>query len=138
MDRLDEWQMFVTVASKRSFVAAARSLGRSPQAVTRAVAAIEQRLGTRLLYRTTRWVSLTAEGERHLERGRRALAEFEALESPVETDAPLTGRIAVTASVLFGQLHVAPVITGFLRLHPALELRLLLLDRVVSLADEGI
>src|SRR5262245_39726551 len=110
MDRLEEWRMFEAVASRRSFVAAARSLGRSPQAVTRAVAALEGRLGTRLLNRTTRSVSLTSEGERHLERGRRVLAEFDALESASDATAPLLGRLSITAPVLFGQLHVVPLV----------------------------
>jgi DNA-binding transcriptional LysR family regulator len=74
MDRLDEWRILIAVASLRSFAKAARSLGRSPQAVTRAVAAVEERLGTRLLNRTTRSVSMTGEGERLLERGRRITA----------------------------------------------------------------
>jgi DNA-binding transcriptional LysR family regulator len=126
------------VASLRSFAGAARSLGRSPQAVTRAVAAIEKRLGTRLLNRTTRSVSLTSDGERYLEQGRRALSEFELLESRAGSDAALTGKLSVTASVLFGQLHVVPIVAEFVEEHPGLDLRLVLLDRVVSLAEEGL
>src|SRR5215470_6694694 len=97
MDRLDEWRVFVAVASRRSFIAAARALGRSPQAVTRAVAALEARLGARLLNRTTRAVSLTSDGEQTLERARRALAEFDILEVPIDAERPLAGRLAVTA-----------------------------------------
>jgi DNA-binding transcriptional LysR family regulator len=138
MDRTEEWRMFVAVAGRRSFVAAARALRRSPQAVTRAVAGLEQRLGARLLNRTTRSVSVTGEGERFLERGRRVLAELDALESAPDGRAPLAGRISVTAPVLFGQLHVAPLVCSFLEQHEALEARLLLVDRVVSLAEEGI
>ena len=138
MDRTDEWRVFVAVAGRRSFVEAARALRRSPQAVTRAVAALEQRLGARLLNRTTRSVSVTSEGERFLERGRRLLAELDALESAPDASAPLTGRIWMTAPVLFGQLHVAPLVRAFLEQHPALEARFLLVDRVVSLAEEGI
>jgi DNA-binding transcriptional LysR family regulator len=138
VDRLEEWKVFVAVASKRSFADVARGLGRSPQAVTRAVAALEARLGARLLHRTTRSVSLTSAGQRHLERARRLLAEFDALERPDDKDAPLTGRLSVTAPVLFGQLHVAPVLYQFLHAHPTLDARLVLLDRVVSLAEEGL
>src|ERR1041385_1518311 len=101
MDRTEEWRVFVAVASRRSFVEAARALRRSPQAVTRAVAALEQRLGARLLNRTTRSVSVTGEGERFLERGRRVLAELDALESSPDANAPLSGRISITAPVLF-------------------------------------
>jgi len=138
MDRLDEWRIFASVASLRSFVLAARSLGRSPQAVTRAVAALETRIGTRLLNRTTRSVSLSSDGERYLERSRRALAEFDALESPSVARAQISGVLTVTASVLFGQQHVAPVVSEFLATHEATSVRLLLADRVVSLAEEGV
>ena len=138
MDRSEEWRAFVTVAGRRSFVEAARALRRSPQAITRAVAALEERLGARLLNRTTRSVSVTGEGERFVERGRRVLAELDALESAADARAPLAGRLSVTAPVLFGQLHVAPLVCAFLEPHPDVEVRLLLLDRVVSLAEEGV
>jgi DNA-binding transcriptional LysR family regulator len=138
MDRSEEWRAFVSVAGRRSFVGAARALRRSPQAITRAVAALERRLGARLLNRTTRSVSVTGEGERYLERGRRLLAELDALESAPDTRAPLAGRLSITAPVLFGQLHVAPAVYAFLERHPGVEARLLLVDRVVSLAEEGI
>ncbi len=138
MDRLEEWQVFVAVAGRRSFSAAARSLARSPQAVTRAVASLEARLGTRLLHRTTRSVSLTGDGERYLERARRAVAEVEQLEARPETELPFAGRLTVTAPVLFGQLHVMPVALAFLRVHAGIALKVSLLDRVVSLADEGV
>jgi DNA-binding transcriptional LysR family regulator len=138
MDRIDEWRVFAAVERHRSFSQAARGLRRSPQAVTRAVAALERRLGVRLLNRTTRSVSLTSEGERCLEQSRRALGEFDLLEAPLDAAAGLRGTLSVTASVLFGQLHVLPVVVEFMALHPALDLRLVLLDRVVSLAEEGI
>jgi DNA-binding transcriptional LysR family regulator len=137
MDRAEDWRAFVQVAGHRSFAVAARQLGRSPQAITRAVAALEARLGTRLLHRTTRSVSLSSDGERYLERARRMLAELDALESP-DVDGELRGVLSITAPVLFGQLHVAPVVTAFLARNPAVTVRLLLLDRVVSLAEEGI
>ncbi|RKG91119.1 LysR family transcriptional regulator [Corallococcus terminator] len=137
MDRVGEWRLFVSVASLGSFIEAARAHSRSPQSVTRAVAALEKRLGTRLLNRTTRSVSLTGEGERYLERSRRALAEFDLLEAPSDARAELRGTLSVTASVLFGQLHLVPVVAEFLEAHPQLDLRLTLLDRVVSLAEEG-
>ncbi|HEU5057435.1 MAG TPA: LysR family transcriptional regulator [Kofleriaceae bacterium] len=138
MDRIDEWRLFAAVAAHRSFAAAARAAGRSPQAVTRSIAALEARLGTRLLHRTTRSVSLTGDGERTLERCRRVLAEFDALEDAAGEEADLRGILAVTAPALFGRLHVLPVATAFLAAHPAVDLRLTLIDRVVSLAEEGI
>jgi len=142
MDRLEQWRMFAAVASSRSFVNAAKALGRSPQAATRAVLAIEERIGTKLLHRTTRSVSLTDDGHRYLEQARRAIADLDLLETPVDADAAtsltLRGTISITAPVLFGQLHVVPVVTDLLATHPQLDARLLLLDRVVSLAEEGI
>lgn len=102
------------------------------------MASLEKRLAARLLNRTTRSVSLTDEGERLLERGRSALAEFELLEAPVDAHAEPTGTLAITAPVLFGQLHVLPLVTEYLRAHASLSARLVLLDRVVSLAEEGI
>jgi DNA-binding transcriptional LysR family regulator len=119
----------------RSFSAAARQLGRSPQAITRAVASLEARLDTRLLARTTRSVSLTVEGARYLERSRRALAELDALETP---STEMRGTLTLTAPVLFGQLHVLPLVTTFLETHADVQIKLSLLDRVVSLADEGV
>src|SRR5690348_6804884 len=113
MDRLEEWRLFSSVASLGSFTRAAEQHRRPPQSVTRAIAALEARLGMRLLHRTTRSVSLTDAGARHLERAQRALAEFEALESP-DADAPLSGTLSITAPVLFGQLHVLPVVLAFL------------------------
>lgn len=137
MDRTEEWRAFVQVATQRSFARAAQTLHRSPQAITRAVAALEHRLGTRLLHRTTRSVSLSDAGERYLERARRVVAELDALEAPAD-DRTLRGTLSITAPMLFGQLHVAPVVTSFLARHAEVAARLALTDRVVSLADEAI
>jgi DNA-binding transcriptional LysR family regulator len=137
VDRIDAWTIFAAVAEEGGFAAAARRLGRSPAAVTRAVAALEERLGTRLLNRTTRSVALTGEGALALERCRRVLAEFAELEAPAAAETP-RGTLAVTAPIVFGRLHVLPVALGFLRDFPAASLRLLLVDRTVSLVEEGI
>ena len=139
MDRLDELAAFVTVADERSFVAAARRLGRSPAAITRAVATLEGRLGTRLFTRTTRAVVLTDAGRRHLPSSRQLLQGFAALESDAarEQEDP-RGALTVTASVVFGRLHVMPIVADFLRRHPSVDVRLSLSDDVVSLVDEGI
>ena len=137
MDRVAEWQVFVAVAAARSMVAVARAQGRSPQAITRSITALETRLGTRLLHRTTRSVSITSDGERHLEHARRWLAELDALEGAAPPN-ELAGRVSITAPVLFGQLHVAPIVHELLARHPRVDARLVLVDRVVSLADEGI
>jgi DNA-binding transcriptional LysR family regulator len=137
MDRLTLWTIFAAVAEQGGFAAAARRLGRSPAAVTRAVAMLEERLATRLFNRTTRRVALTDEGARYLERCRRVLAEVDALEAADTGEAP-RGVLGVTAPIVFGRLHVLPVVTAFLRDHPAVDARLLLVDRVVSLLDEGL
>jgi DNA-binding transcriptional LysR family regulator len=137
MDRLEEWRSFVAVAERRSFKKAAQAAQRSPQAITRAIAALEARLGTRLLHRTTRSVSLTDEGARLLERARQVLDDVAALEH-TSFDRELRGRLTVTAPVLFGQLHVLPIVTEFLTRHAAVTVNLSLLDRVVALAEEGV
>jgi DNA-binding transcriptional LysR family regulator len=138
LDRIDAWTTFAAVAEARSFAAAARRLGRSPAAVTRAVAALEERLGAHLLNRTTRSVALTDVGARALEASRRALVEFEELEGAAATERQeLRGRLGVTAPIVFGRLHLLRVVQAFLRDHPAATVQLLLLDRVVSLVEEG-
>ncbi len=139
MDRLDELAIFVAVAEQGSFVAAARHLGRSPAAVTRAVAALEDRLATRLFNRTTRAVALTDAGGRYLDLCRRALAEFEELElSAASERSEPRGLLTVTAPEMFGRLHILPIAQEFMRDHPAVKVSLLLLNRIVSFVDEGV
>src|ERR1700712_243473 len=106
MDRIDAMQAFVTVADWRGFAPAARKLGMSPSGVTRLIAALEQRLGARLLQRTTRQVALTDVGTRYLERVRRILADVEEAEGSAEGERTRpTGRLAVSAPIGFGRLH---------------------------------
>lgn len=126
------------MAEARSFASAARRLGRSPAAVTRAVAALEAQLGARLLNRTTRSVALTDFGARALEKARRALAGFAELEGGAAEPRALRGRLRATAPVVFGRLHVLPIAGAFLRAHPETTVQLVLVDRVVSLVDEGL
>ena len=138
-DRLDALVIFVAVAEQQSFAEAARQLNRSPPSVTRGVAALEERLQTRLFNRTTRSVALTDAGARYLENCRRLLAVYDELESVnfAERVEP-RGWINVTAPVMFGRLHVLPLVRSFLDTYPQVDIRLLLLDRVVSLVDEGL
>jgi DNA-binding transcriptional LysR family regulator len=138
-DRLDSIAIFVAVAEQESFAEAARRLNRTPATVTRAVAALEDQLRTRLLNRTTRSVSLTDEGARYLEAGRRLLAAYADLQGleAVEQAQP-HGLLHVTAPAMFGRLHVLPSIGGFLSRYPRVDVRALFLDRVVSLVDEGL
>jgi DNA-binding transcriptional LysR family regulator len=139
MDRLATLRTFVSVAENMSFAEAARRLRISPTAASRAVAALEQSLGAALLRRTTRSVRLTEEGATYLERCRAALADLEEAALALRGDgATPGGRLVVTAPVTFGRLHILPVALELLRAHPALEVELTLIDRVVRLVDEGI
>ena len=137
MDRVEDIEVFVEVAGQGSFTAAARRLNRSPTAVTRAVADLEARLGVRLLNRTTRAVSLTDVGERFLGGARRVLSDLAEIEQAAAGQgiAP-RGELSVTAPMLFGRLHVLPLVNEFLRAHPDVTVRLLLLDRPVDLVEE--
>lgn len=139
MDRLAALSAFVAVADRGSFAAAARHLRVSPPAVTRAVAGLEERLGAALFRRTTRSVSLTDEGAAFLERCRSALSELSDAEQAVMgARAEVQGRLAVTAPVMFGRLHVVPILAAMLRQHPKLTVDLSLVDRNVQLAEEGV
>lgn len=139
MDRIEQMAAFVAVAEAGSFVAAARRLGRSPAGLTRAVAALEDRLGTRLFTRTTRVVALTDAGRRHLEPCRAVLRSVAALESSAAAERhEALGVVVVTAPVVFGRLHVLPVVADFLQRHPSVSVRMALADEVVSLVDAGI
>lgn len=139
MDRLDGMRVFVAVAEAGGFAAAARSLRLSPPAVTRAVAALEERIGARLLHRTTRTVRLTDAGARFLADAKRILAELDEAEATAAgAHAEPRGQMAVTAPLLFGRMHVAPVVLDFLGRYPAVSARTLFVDRVVDLMDEGI
>jgi len=139
MDRFQEMQVFLTVAEEQGFAAAARRLNMSPPSVTRAVAALEERIGSLLLTRTTRSVHITEAGQRYAEDCRRILAELEeAEESAAGSHAVPRGQLNITAPVLFGELFVTPLIVDFLEQHPAVQIRALLVDRVVSMIDEGV
>lgn len=139
MDRYHAMRVFVRIAETGGFAEAARQLHMSPPAVTRAVAALEDAIGTRLLTRTTRAVKLTEAGARYLDDCRRILAAIEEAEAAAAGSyATPTGILTVTASVLFGQHYVMPILTEFLDLHPQVTGRAIFLDRVVNLVDEGI
>nr|WP_298141288.1 LysR family transcriptional regulator [uncultured Pseudomonas sp.] len=139
MDRFQEMQVFLAVAEEQGFAAAARRLNMSPPSVTRAVAALEERIGTLLLARTTRSVHITEAGQRYVEDCRRILAELEeAEESAAGSHAIARGQLTLTAPVLFGELFVTPVVVDYLEQHPAVSIKALLVDRVVSMVDEGI
>ena len=139
MDKLRAMEAFVGIVDGGSLTAAAVARGTSLPSVVRTLAALEAALGVRLLNRTTRRMSLTDEGREYYERCKVVLAEVDDAEAALSARrrAP-KGRLRLTASVMFGRLHVAPVVSEFLAKHPALEIDLLLLDRVVDLVDEGV
>ncbi|MBC8999401.1 MULTISPECIES: LysR family transcriptional regulator [unclassified Pseudomonas] len=139
MDRFQEMQIFMTVAEEEGFAAAARRLNISPPSVTRAIAAMEERIGTQLLSRTTRSLHLTEAGQRYLDDCRRILGEVnEAEEAAAGSYSIPCGHLTVTAPVLFGELYIAPLLAEYLDQFPSVHLNALLVDRVTSMVDEGI
>jgi len=139
MDRLDRIRIFQKVADHGSFAEAARRLRLQPVAATRAVAALEKELGVTLLRRTTRWVGLTRKGADYLARTRRALTELEdAARAIREQDGTPRGQLVVTAPVMFGRMYVMSIVSNLLVTHPELAVRVILSDRVMRLAEEGI
>ena len=138
MDRFHEMAVYVAVAEEAGFAAAARRLGMSPPAVTRAIAKLEERLGAKLLQRTTRFVRATEAGLRFLEDARRILSDVSvAEESAIGVNAAPRGQISVTAPQLFGRRFVLPGIAAYLERYPDTQVYAVLLDRVVNLLEEG-
>jgi DNA-binding transcriptional LysR family regulator len=139
MDRFEAITAFVAVADNKGFAPAARYLRLSPSVVTRLVAGLEERLGVLLFQRTTRVVSLTEAGTRFLERARRVLADLDEAERMAESErvAP-AGLLVVTAPVMFGRLHVMPLINRYMDRYPDVRIELRLTDRIVNLVEEGI
>jgi DNA-binding transcriptional LysR family regulator len=139
MDRLDAMRVFAAVAERGSFVQAARLLRLSPAAATRAVAALEDRIGATLLSRTTRAVRLTERGAQYLASCKQILADVEEAERRAAgEDATPRGSLTVSAPILFGRLHVLPVVVRMLRAHPDLSIRLTLSDRLIQMVEEGV
>jgi DNA-binding transcriptional LysR family regulator len=139
MDRFDTITAFIAVADQGGFAPAARELGLSPSAVTRLVAALEERLGIRLLQRTTRSVTLTDAGTRYLLRARQILGDLEEAEEMAQAErATPAGRFVVSAPDIFGRLHVGPLMCTYLTRNDAVIGELLLQDRWVNLVEEGV
>lgn len=138
MDDVSAIRVTLAVAEEASFAKAARRLRISPTAASRAVAALELELGTTLLRRTTRSVTLTEAGATYLAKARRALDELDgAARSARGLASEPHGTLVITAPLIFGRLHVLPVVTELLARHAALDIRLVLTDRVVHLVEEG-
>jgi DNA-binding transcriptional LysR family regulator len=138
MDKFQEMRVFSAVVDASSFVAAADSLSMSKAAVSRYVSELEQRLGVRLMHRTTRKLSLTPEGEVFLARCRDILASIESSEAEISTrSVTASGLLKVSVPVSFGIRHLAPLWSEFLADHPQVTLDVQLADRVIDLVDEG-
>lgn len=138
MDKFQEMQAFVAVVDTGSFVRAADALDISKTAVSRLVGDLEARLGTRLMHRTTRKLSLTPEGEVFHERCRQVLDEVAEAEAELTArSGEAVGRLRINVPVTFGLLHLAPLWPAFMARHPKVELDITLADRVVDLVDEG-
>jgi DNA-binding transcriptional LysR family regulator len=139
MDRLGAMRVFVTVATLRSFSEAARRLQLSPSVVTRSIAQLEDELGLTLLLRTTRSLRLTERGELYLESCRQILQDVDSAERRVRgEDAAPRGMLKIAAPMMFGRLHVLPIVNRLLRDHGDVTVELALADRNVHLVEEGI
>ncbi|NDI87516.1 LysR family transcriptional regulator [Undibacterium crateris] len=139
MDQFKQISTFAEVAVRGSLSAAARAEGVAPAMISRRLDALEERLGVKLLQRTTRKIALTNEGSSFLEDCQRILSELEEAESSVaERNASASGVLTISAPAGFGRQHVAPLIPDFLQQHQQLKLTLSLNDRVVDLIGEGI
>lgn len=138
MDTFRQIEAFVAVAQAGSFARAAERLQTTRAALSRQVLDLEQRLGTRLMHRTTRRLSLTESGSRYLERCRQILDDLREADAEAgSTTAAVSGRLRINAPLSFGNLHLAPLWGKFLRQHPGVELDITLTDRVVDLVEEG-
>ena len=133
-NRTGEMEIFATAIEQGSFSAAARLLGLSPSAVSRAVSAIETRLGVRLLLRSTRALTLTAEGEAYLRAARRILSDLGDAEQAIADQGAPRGRLRVSASQAHGRLAIVPLIGEFVALYPHILVDISLADRIVDVA----
>lgn len=139
MDTLQAMKTFIQVAEAGGFAEAARRLDVAPPQVTRAVKALEARIGTRLLHRTTRQVRLTEAGERYLQAAGRSLAELEELEAALrgESSGEVSGTLRLTMPVTLGTRHLVPLLAQFRARHPRLKLDLDFCDHPVDPVSRG-
>lgn len=133
-DRARELEVFSTVAQSGSFSAAGRSLGLTPSAVSRTIDRIEARLGVRLMLRTTRVLTLTAEGQTYLGAARRILADLDDAEQSIADQGAPRGRVRVSASLAHGRQHVVPLLGEFVARYPHILVDIGLTDAVVDVA----
>jgi DNA-binding transcriptional LysR family regulator len=139
MDRLSAMEAFVRVVETGSFSGAARQLRIGQPAVSKAIAQIEERLGVRLLLRTTHGLSPTESGQNFYERAKRAIAEVEEADLAARgAGAGLSGPLRICAAVTFARLHVMPQLPAFLEQHPSLDVDVVLDDRNIDLVEAGV
>lgn len=138
MDRLKQIESFAAVATKGSLTAAALAEGVAPAVIGRRIDALEERLGVKLLVRTTRRITLTHEGSAYLEDCQRVLADLASAEASVSAGGvKASGHLRITAPAGFGRRHVAPLVPKFIAAHPGVSVSLNLSDRVVDIVNEG-
>ncbi|MFM7531955.1 MAG: LysR family transcriptional regulator, partial [Rubrivivax sp.] len=138
MDRLKQLESFVAVATKGTLTAAALAEGVAPAVIGRRIDALEERLGVKLLVRTTRRITLTHEGAAFLEDCQRVLADMAGAEAAVSAGGVrASGHLRITAPAGFGRRHVAPLVPLFLAEHPEVSVSLNLSDRIVDIVNEG-
>jgi DNA-binding transcriptional LysR family regulator len=137
MDRLDELAIFIAILDEGSLAAAGRKLRRSPPAVTRALAGLEERVGARLLERTTRRSRPTEAGRRLAEHARQVLGGYDEAVRELAA-APVRGVLRVTAPLVFGRRHVTPIVASFLDAYPGVRIELVLHDRNLDLIEDGL
>lgn len=139
MNNYSDIVVFVRVVEARSFVAAAQTLGMSPSAISKAVSRLEERLGARLLNRTTRSLSLTDHGTSFYERSREALAQLDQAESEIaESRGIARGKLRVDVPVSLGRKIIVPALPRFIQQYPELTVQMSMNDRVLDLVQEGI
>lgn len=138
IDSFSDLAFFALLMRQGSLAAAAQQMGVTPPAVSKRLAALERRLGVRLLHRTTRRISLTPEGETYLIEGAKVLADLEALERVVAGSRALPkGLLRINATLGFGRRQIAPALSGFARSFPEVEVQLHLSDRPANLVEQG-
>src|SRR6266702_4892009 len=138
MDRLAAMEIFVSVAEAGSFSAAAKRMNVGQPAISKSVAQLEERLGVRLILRSTRGLTMTDAGQRFYEHANRVIQEADDAEQVVRhASDSLSGNLRVSAAVTFACLHVLPSLDAFLSRHPKLEVDLKLDDRIIDLLEEG-
>lgn len=138
MDKLKQLESFVSVATRGSLTAAANAEGVAPAIMGRRLDGLEERLGVKLLLRTTRRITLTHEGSAFLEDCQRLLSDLANAEASVSAGGvKASGHLRITAPAGFGRRHVAPLVPRFRELHPEVTISLNLSDRVVDMAGEG-